>query len=105
MPTYEYICEKCGHQFEFIQSIKAEALTVCPKDHCPKKRWGKGKVKRAISSGGGLLFKGTGFYETDYRTESYKAGASKDIPPLSHVPAATPAKTESVPAKPKPAAT
>ena len=104
MPTYEYICEKCGHSFEFIQSITAETLKVCPKDHCPKKRWGKGKVKRAISTGGGLLFKGSGFYQTDYRSDSYKAGASKDVPSATPAPAA-PAKKESVSTKPKPTAT
>ena len=78
MPTYEYICSKCGHQFETVQSIKAKALTVCPQDLCPKKTWGKGKVKRAIGTGGGLIFKGSGFYITDYRSEKYKAAAKKD---------------------------
>ena len=78
MPTYEYVCEKCGEQFEKVQPISAKALTSCPQDVCPQKRWGKGKVKRAISAGGGLLFKGTGFYITDYRSEKYKAAAKKD---------------------------
>lgn len=78
MPTYEYICEKCGHQFEKVQSISAPALTECPKDACAQKRWGKGKVRRAISGGGGLLFKGSGFYITDYRSEKYKEAAKKD---------------------------
>ena len=78
MPTYEYICSKCGHSFETMQSIKAKALTVCPKDLCPKKTWGKGKVKRAIGTGGGLIFKGSGFYITDYRSDKYKAAAKKD---------------------------
>jgi putative FmdB family regulatory protein len=78
MPTYEYICEKCGHQFEKFQSISAKALTVCPEELCAQKRWGKGKVKRAISGGAGLLFKGNGFYITDYRSEGYKAAARKD---------------------------
>ncbi len=78
MPTYEYICEKCGHEFECFQSMKDDALTTCPKESCPKKRWGKGKVKRAIGSGAGLIFKGSGFYITDYRSEGYKAAAKKD---------------------------
>lgn len=62
MPTYEYECTKCGHKFEAFQSIKAEALTKCPK--C------KGKVKRLLGSGAGIIFKGTGFYETDYKRKS-----------------------------------
>jgi putative FmdB family regulatory protein len=78
MPTYEYMCSKCGHAFEKVQSIKENALTVCPREACPKKRWGKGKVLRRIGLGGGLIFKGSGFYETDYRSENYKAGAKKD---------------------------
>ena len=82
MPTYEYICAKCKHTFETMQSIKAKALTVCPKNLCPKKPWGKGKVKRAIGTGGGLLFKGSGFYITDYRSDKYKAAAKKDAAPL-----------------------
>ena len=78
MPTYEYVCEKCGHQFEKIQPISAKPLTNCPEDACAQKRWGKGKVKRAISGGGGLLFKGSGFYITDYRDASYKEKAKAD---------------------------
>lgn len=80
MPTYEYICEKCGHHFDLFQSISAKALTVCPKEACPNAHWGKGKVKRAISGGAGLLFKGSGFYITDYRSEKYKEAAKKDKP-------------------------
>ena len=78
MPTYEYICEKCGHQFELFQSISASPLTVCPKERCAQRQWGKGKVKRAISGGAGLLFKGSGFYITDYRSEKYKEAAKKE---------------------------
>ena len=91
MPTYEYACSKCGHAFEKVQSIKANALTVCPRDACPRKPWGKGKVLRRIGLGGGLLFKGTGFYTTDYRSDNYKAAAKKEAA------AQTPAKTESKP--------
>jgi len=83
MPTYEYVCEKCGHQFEKIQPISAKPLTICPEDLCARKRWGKGKVKRAISTGGGLIFKGSGFYTTDYRSEKYKEAAKKDVAPAS----------------------
>ena len=80
MPTYEYVCEKCGEQFEKVQPISAKALTTCPEDACGQKRWGKGKVKRAITGGGGLIFKGSGFYITDYRSEKYKEAAKKDAP-------------------------
>ena len=72
MPTYEYVCEKCDHEFEIFQSIKADPLTDCPKDKC------KGKVRRMIGTGAGIIFKGSGFYETDYRSESYKSGAKKE---------------------------
>lgn len=78
MPTYEYICSKCGHQFEKFQSISEQALSVCPKDLCGQKKWGRGKVNRAISGGAGLLFKGSGFYITDYRSENYRQAAKKD---------------------------
>jgi putative FmdB family regulatory protein len=78
MPTYEYVCSKCQHHFEKYQPITDKALTICPKDLCLRKTWGKGKVKRAVVAGAGLIFKGTGFYETDYRSESYKAAAKKE---------------------------
>src|SRR4051794_1950931 len=78
MPTYEYVCSKCDHQFEAVQSMKDKPLATCPKESCGMKKWGKGKVKRAIGAGAGLIFKGSGFYITDYRSENYKAGAKKD---------------------------
>ncbi len=78
MPTYEYVCEKCGHRFDKFQSISADPLTICPEEVCAQKRWGKGKVKRAISGGAGLIFKGSGFYITDYRSEKYKEAAKKE---------------------------
>ncbi len=93
MPTYEYICEKCGHQFDQFQSIAARPLTTCPEVKCGQKKWGKGKVKRAISGGAGLIFKGSGFYITDYRSDKYKEAAKKDKP------APAPAETKSAPAK------
>jgi putative FmdB family regulatory protein len=78
MPTYEYVCAKCGHEFDQFQSIAASPLETCPKDVCAKKKWGRGKVKRKLSGGAGLLFKGSGFYITDYRSEGYKQAAKKD---------------------------
>jgi putative FmdB family regulatory protein len=71
MPTYEYICRACGHEFEEFHSIKADPIAVCPK--CRKKR-----VERKIGTGGAVIFKGGGFYETDYRSESYKSGAEAE---------------------------
>ena len=78
MPTYDYECPKCSHTFEAFQSITADPLTKCPQKGC------RGRVKRLIGTGGGLLFKGSGFYITDYRSESYKQGekaAKKDSSP------------------------
>jgi len=72
MPTYDYQCNTCGHQFEAFQSIKADPLTECPQETCP------GAVSRLITSGGGFLLKGSGFYQTDYRSESYKKSANND---------------------------
>jgi len=83
MPTYEYACSKCKHQFDVFQAITEPALTVCPKDKCGMKRWGKGKIKRVIVSGAGILFKGSGFYTTDYRSENYKEAARKESPPAT----------------------
>lgn len=72
MPTYEYECAKCGKTFEVFQSMKDEPLKTCPDKKC------KGKVKRLLGTGAGLIFKGSGFYITDYRSEGYKAAAKKD---------------------------
>lgn len=80
MPTYEYSCEKCGKTFETVQSMRAEPFRECPKELCRQKKWGHGKVKRLIGTGAGLLFKGSGFYITDYRSNSYKEGAKKEAP-------------------------
>ena len=80
MPTYEYSCEKCGHNFEAVQSMRDEPYRECPKDLCRQEKWGHGKVKRLIGTGAGLIFKGSGFYITDYRSNSYKEGAKKDAP-------------------------
>lgn len=70
MPTYEYECRKCGHRFDHSQPIIAKPLTHCPK--C------KSKIRRVISGGSGFLFKGSGFYATDYRSSSYKEKAGKE---------------------------
>ena len=78
MPTYEYQCQKCNHQFDLFQSIADKSLTVCPKELCGMKKWGKGRVKRVIGAGAGLIFKGSGFYITDYRSEKYKEAARKE---------------------------
>jgi putative FmdB family regulatory protein len=72
MPTYDYQCQSCGHKFEAVQSMKDPHLTDCPKPECA------GNVKRLIGLGSGFIFKGSGFYITDYRSDSYKASAKAD---------------------------
>ena len=98
MPTYEYICEKCGHEFEAFQSIFAKALKICPEESCAQKKWGRGSVKKKISGGAGLLFKGSGFYITDYRSKNYTEAAKKDSTPAK--PSETKSEAKSAPAKP-----
>ena len=71
MPTYDYECGACNHKWELFQSIKAEPEKKCPA--CKKK-----KARRLIGAGAGLIFKGTGFYLTDYRSKSYKDAAKAD---------------------------
>ncbi|MBM4004381.1 MAG: zinc ribbon domain-containing protein [Planctomycetes bacterium] len=71
MPTYDYVCDACGHELELFQSISAEPLKACP--NCKKK-----KLRRLIGTGAGILFKGSGFYQTDYRSESYKQKAAAE---------------------------
>ncbi len=71
MPTYEYVCRACDHEFELFQSMTAPVKKKCPE--C-----GKLKLERLIGTGAGVIFKGGGFYETDYRTESYKKGAEAE---------------------------
>jgi putative FmdB family regulatory protein len=78
MPTYEYQCEKCHKSFDCQQSMKDAPLKTCPKELCRMKTWGKGKVVRQLGTGAGLIFKGSGFYITDYRSEGYKAADRKD---------------------------
>src|SRR6266545_4351745 len=93
MPTYEYICEKCGHPFDKFQSMLDKPLTICPKELCGQKRWGKGKVRKLLSGGAGLIFKGSGFYITDYRSENYKQGAKNEKTGTEAKPATGEAKT------------
>lgn len=84
MPTYEYICRSCDHEFEVFQSMTESVKRKCPK--C-----GKNALERKIGLGAAILFKGSGFYETDYRSESYKKAAE------SEKPAKTDAKSETKP--------
>ncbi len=107
MPTYEYHCQKCGQNFDAYQSMRDEAFQVCPKELCRQARWGKGKLKRLLGTGAGLIFKGSGFYITDYRSESYKDGAKKESTSASEKGGGDAAggKTESKPAPAKPAKT
>ncbi len=72
MPTYEYKCDKCGEVFEVFQSMNDQPLTECKNKECG------GRIQRLISGGGGLLFKGSGFYITDYRSDSYKKAAKAE---------------------------
>ena len=74
MPTYEYECSRCGHKFEKVQPITGKPVRKCPK--CAKLA-----VKRLFSSGGGIIFKGSGFYQTDYRSKSYQEKAKQDAAP------------------------
>ena len=81
MPTYEYSCQKCGQNFEAFQSMRDDPFRECPKELCRLPKWGHGKVKRLLGTGAGLIFKGSGFYTTDYRSQSYKEAAKKESAP------------------------
>jgi putative FmdB family regulatory protein len=74
MPTYQYVCDYCQYEFERFQSIKARPVRKCPK--C-----GKLSVQRLIGAGAGIIFKGSGFYETDYRSDSYKKAKESETKP------------------------
>lgn len=76
MPTYDYVCDACGHQFELFQSITAGKKRKCP-------QCGKNKLRRLFGTGAAIVFKGSGFYKTDYRSESYKKAAAADKPKSS----------------------
>lgn len=71
MPTYDYVCDACSHAFDEFQSINDKPLKKCPK--C-----GKSKLRRLFGTGAGILFKGSGFYSTDYRSQSYKQAAQAE---------------------------
>ena len=71
MPTYDYECDACGHEWELFQRIVEDAIKKCPE--CKKK-----KARRLFGTGAAVMFKGSGFYETDYRSDSYKKGAKAD---------------------------
>jgi putative FmdB family regulatory protein len=94
MPTYEYSCQKCGQTFEAFQSMRDEPFRECPKQFCRLPKWGHGKVKRLLGTGAGLIFKGSGFYSTDYRSESYKAAAKKESAPKASEGSDRSSKTE-----------
>ena len=102
MPTYDYECDACGHKQELFQSMKDEPLKKCPK--CRKQ-----KFRRLFGAGAGILFKGSGFYQTDYRSDSYKKSAAADSKPAdsggsseSKSSDSKPAESKSSEAKPKP---
>ena len=99
MPTYEYECEKCRKTFEIFQSMKDKPFASCPANVCRMKKWGKGKVRRLLGTGAGLIFKGSGFYITDYRSDGYKTAAKKDTGG-GDAPAKTESKPSTEPAKP-----
>ena len=89
MPTYDYVCDSCKHEFEAFESIKADPQKVCPECTEPK-------LRRKIGAGAAILFKGSGFYQTDYRSDSYKKGAQAE---KSASEPAKPAETPAAPAK------
>ncbi|MFK7910224.1 MAG: FmdB family zinc ribbon protein [Akkermansiaceae bacterium] len=72
MPNYDYRCQECDHTFEVFQRMNDAKLEDCPQENCV------GKVKRLLGTGAGVIFKGSGFYQTDYRSDSYKKGESKE---------------------------
>jgi len=90
MPTYEYECRKCGHHFEEFQMMTDPPIKVCPK--CKSRR-----VKRLIGAGAGILFKGKGFYTTDYRSDAYRESAKQETSKSSEKDSKSPSK-ESKPA-------
>ena len=97
MPTYEYLCTKCEHSFEAVQSMKDPHFEICPEALCQVTPWGQGCVKRQLGTGAGLIFKGSGFYITDYRSENYMEVAKKEAPASGATPA--PSGSDSKPAE------
>jgi len=108
MPNYDYVCAKCEQRFEIFQSMKDKALTKCPDKRCG------GKIKRQLGTGAGLIFKGSGFYITDYRSDAYKKDAKSEKASSTEATPASPAspathgketsapKESPAPAPPKP---
>lgn len=92
MPTYDYVCDACNHKFELFQSITAEPEKKCPE--CGKK-----KLRRLIGAGAAIVFKGSGFYQTDYRSDSYKKRAEADSKSSESKPAESKSETKSSEAK------
>ena len=88
MPTYDYVCDACGHTWDEFQSITAKPTKKCPE--C-----GKLKAKRKIGAGAGIIFRGSGFYQTDYRSDSYKKAAEADTKSQSSSESKTESKSES----------
>jgi len=84
MPNYDYECQTCGKRFEIFQSMNDAKLVDCPEPECD------GKVRRLLGTGGGIIFKGSGFYQTDYRSSSYQAGAKADGGSSAPAPATPP---------------
>ena len=93
MPTYQYKCDKCDYEFEEFQKMSDAAIEICPK--C------KGNTRRIISGGSGFLLKGSGFYSTDYRSESYKKDAALDSPGKAIEKKSSSSKKSEKPAKKK----
>ncbi|MFB3787012.1 MAG: FmdB family zinc ribbon protein [bacterium] len=90
MPTYDYVCDHCGSEFELFQSMKESPVQECPQCHVT------GEVRRLIGTGAGIIFKGSGFYETDYKRKSYSpSGEGKTNGQASTVPESSSAKSES----------
>ena len=104
MPTYEYHCQKCDLNFEMFQSMRDKPVTECPKQLCRLPKWGHGKVKRLLGTGAGIIFKGSGFYVTDYRSKAYQEAAKKESPPTGEKSASSKKSKTSEKSKPAPAA-
>jgi putative FmdB family regulatory protein len=105
MPTYDYSCQKCGQNFEAFQSMRDEPFRECPKNLCRLPKWGHGKVKRLLGTGAGLIFKGSGFYTTDYRSDSYREAAKKESPSKTAEPREKSAPSKEPAKSPSPAQT
>src|SRR5436190_1451051 len=93
MPTYDYVCDACGHKFEEFQSFSADKLTICPNCNEPK-------LRRLFGTGAAVLFKGGGFYETDYRSDGYKSAEKADSAPVAKPAESTGSSGSSTPTPP-----